>query len=227
MRTRESIVSWYGPKHPDFASWITGVQDQRALLLGDLFAPYEPERVHATLFDVSTKDGLCVAYRDLRDTAVVANLPAAEAWLAREIAHHPLQIHFGGDHADDRRLTSRGELRRERRFSIQGDKVVVLGWSADHGALSNLRKGAEAFGFLHRYHAMPSDADDDCYMRIGLLAPAKSRGLDVDEIERLVHMHLDDHDVTVELRPDDVRVVTYEDESLPLATTSFRQLDGA
>ncbi|MCB9883041.1 MAG: hypothetical protein H6832_15830 [Planctomycetes bacterium] len=229
MRTRESIVAWYGQKAPDFGKWIAGVQAQCARCLGDLFVPYEPERVHATLFDVSTKDGLCVAYRELRGTSVVADVPAVEAWLAREIARNPLRIHFGGDRTDDRRLTSRGVIRRDRRFSIQGDKVVVLGWSEKHGALSDLRKGAEAFGLLHRYHAIPSDVDDDCYMRIGLLEPTRSRGsaIDVHDVDRLVHTHLDHHDVTVDLQQDDVRVVTYMEESLPLATTSSRQLDGA
>lgn len=224
---KASIVAWYGDKTAAFASWLAALQTRLEAVLGSAFRPYDLAQLHATLVDVSQEDGSGAMFRELHGRDVACELNGFEAWLAEQLRDDVLRVRFGGV-IEDSAWTSRGRPRADRRFSIQGDKVVLIGWTDTKGCLDTIRRGAERFGFLHRYHASPDAIDDDCYIRLGCLdASFSASQAEIEAIERDVRSSLDGSSIDMLMTARDLRIAHYVDETLPPSTTRTRQLVGA
>jgi hypothetical protein len=153
-----------------------------------------------------------------------------------------MYVQLGGFENRDFPFTSRQTTPYERSFSIQKDKVVVMGWPIRgitvrprlatpqafiHEArlypnsLDDLRRAAQSFGVLHSWHGSATDVDNDLFFRIGLISnpsplspPVKSR------LETEVRHFLSSQPpLILEIGLKDVFVAAYVDNTLPRSTT--------
>jgi hypothetical protein len=112
----------------------------------------------------------------------------------RRCGYFPLEVQVGGYGKRDYPFTSRQASPYERSFSIQGDKVIAMGWpirgkpfpqppatpawvqeaKVYPPTLDVVRRAAQAYGVLHAYHRALTDIDNDLFFRIGLLVDRTS-----------------------------------------------------
>lgn len=153
----------------------------------------------------------------------------------------PFDVQIGGFADRDYPFTSRGAIPYERSFSLQDDKVVVMGWpSRDEASLTPptaagvmahdariypatldaIRRAAQRFGILHRYHRTLAAIDNDLFFRIGLLnprslTPAMTIALQSD----VCHYLSNQPPLIIRVSLDDISIAAYEDDRLPTAST--------
>jgi hypothetical protein len=159
----------------------------------------------------------------------------------REAAPIPFEVQFGGFQNREYAFRSRGTIPFHRTFSIQGDKAVVMGWPvcwSSTGATSStlpdligesrqypmildrLRRRCQEFGVLHGYHRQFTDTDNDFYCRIGLINPSGISSIKLTYLQAQMRLHLSSLDsVIVQITSEDIFIVSYEDETLPLDTS--------
>ena len=181
-----SAVAFYGPKTGRLRELLTGVQALIAEHVGAAFRPYTLEQVHATLIALNgVREGGTIVNEYLLEHAGVRremDLPRVMDILARRFAT-PLDVRVGGFRpGQPAPFTSRGRHLSERAFSVQDRAFVLMGWPAESLAgagrpLDELRREMNAAGVLHRYHARPSDVDDDLYLVVGHHAGAPAAAL--------------------------------------------------
>ena len=130
MTTQVTLIALYGDKGQDFAAAISECRDLVSKTFGTAFAPYDIDQIHATIVGLERHRG--PAYnanfsRHRRRDAVVMDFDGFLAYL-RGCGHIPFDVQLGG--FDDRTypFTSRETTPYERSFSVQGDKVVLMGW---------------------------------------------------------------------------------------------------
>ena len=127
-------------------------------------------------------------------------------------------------------------------FSVQGDKVVVMGWPlrgqpmkkppvAPHewaqesrlypSTLDEIRHAAQKSGILHGYHKSRTAVDHDLFFRIGLIdtqaVPPNTIGPLVQQMRAKLSGTLPP--VIAQVTPHDLFIAAYEDDKLPLQTT--------
>jgi hypothetical protein len=237
-----AIVAYYGEKATALANLLTACQGQLARTLGAAFQPYALEQLHATMIGLeqvadAPGDNLNFAHhrQEQRRMDVVS--------LVNALRHNPdlpLSIRIGGFQERPYRFDSRGQTPYARSFSIQGDKLVLMGWPITPGqpeerlrpdlALDRLRRDAQRFNVLHKYHARPSDVDNDFYLRLGLLHSGVVPATAVQTAAvNLRHYLSIIQPVQLTLTVADLSLVRYTDERLPRDTTtawSFRDEQG-
>lgn len=229
--TSESLVAWYGDKPAGFERWLRELGEEVASAIGAEFEPYALARIHATITDLGP-----AATAGRADAAANKGRPRKmdelARWLRKEL-REPMKIRFGGLQNDaDESLWSRGQPRRQRSFSLQEKLVVLIGWCIDDGRIGQIRRGCEQFGFVHRYHRDPNAAtDQDCYLRLGLIADLGAVAHDKDRrarIEESIRASLcaPKRELIVDLGVADLSIVRYDDESLPIDTSQVRKLGG-
>ena len=181
-----SAVAFYGPKTGRLRELLAGVQALIAEQVGQDFRPYTLDQVHATLIALNgVREGGTIVNEYLLEHAGERremDLPRVMDILARRFAA-PLRVRIGGFRPGQAvPFTSRGQHLAERTFSVQGEAFVLLGWPADSLAgagrpLDELRREMNAAGALHRYHARPTDVDNDLHLVVGHHAGAPAGAL--------------------------------------------------
>ena len=126
-----TVVALYGDKSSDFAALITRCQELGRGVLGVGFPRlYDPSQIDATIFGLERKIGLAfynANFSRYQGRYLVMNLEGILDYL-RRCGHFPLAVQVGGYGKRDYPFVSRQARPYERSFSIQGDKVVVMGW---------------------------------------------------------------------------------------------------
>ena len=181
-----STVAFYGPKTGRLRELLAGVQALIAEQVGEDFRPYTLDQVHATLIALNgVREGGTIVNEYLLEHAGERremDLPRVMDILARRFAA-PLRVRIGGFRPGQAvPFTSRGQHLAERTFSVQGEAFVLLGWPTDSLAgagrpLDELRREMNAAGALHRYHARPTDVDNDLHLVVGHHADAPAGAL--------------------------------------------------
>ncbi len=204
-----AIIAHYGSE-PGDPLWVLAeeVQQQLAAALGDDFVPRDPATVHTTVLG-------------LDDTDEAVHVRLAE--LARELVAQPLLLQAGGWPDADLAVSSRGRRLRERTVSRFGDVLVLLAWPVESVGvptmrLDSLRRELVAAGGRHRYPLDAEHQDPDAHLVIGRLR----EGADTTAADRALARARDLLARTPRLLrvdPDDLSVVTYDDITLPRATT--------
>jgi hypothetical protein len=235
--TQLGIVAFYGKKPPALAHLLEACQQQVTRALGAGFQPYDLTQMHATILGLEQiEDGNgvnrnFVQVRNERRTMDVAGLLE----FLRTTNILPFTVQIGGFADRPYTFTSRGRTPFARSFTIQGDRTVLMGWPANPAAkgnaayppsLSNLRRVGEQFHILHKYHAKSDDADNDFYLRLGLVdangtsaGAIASASFDLRNFLSIVQpIHL-----TIGL--DELSLVAYVDERLPSTSTRAWPLD--
>jgi hypothetical protein len=160
----------------------------------------------------------------------------------------PFDAQFGGFEDRDYSFQSRGARPYHRSFSLQDRTAVMIGWPLRRGregarpprASSSLRRGARAypmilddlrrsaqrFNVLHRWHRESTDVDNDLYLRLGILESEladSQRGQVEAEIRQVLSASVP---LIVRLTLSDLAVVSYPaaDETLPIARSKVVQL---
>ena len=240
---KATLISLYGEKRNDFAMLIGRCQEFARTVLDKLFTPYESTQIHGTIFGLERKLGssLCNAnFAKHRGRDVLMDLDGILNYL-RLCGHIPLEIQIGGYGKREYPFTSRNTIPYERSFSIQGDKVVMMGWplrgnpfqlppttpcgwvqeaSLYPRTLDIMRHAAQNFGVLHAYHRRLNDVDNDLFFRIGLVDPKSLTEHMVAVLEGEVRQFLSEQPpLVLEIRLDEIFVAIYEDDTLPWSST--------
>lgn len=228
-------MALYGEKrHAAFASLVATCQQIAGDVLGDAFTPYAMAQVHATIVGLERLAGGAfenAAFAELRDQETTMDVAGFVRHL-REREDIPLRIQIGGFREGDAPFLSQGRTPYERSVAVRGKAAVLVGWPVPRqrpdparvasGAqpLDAIRREAQRFGILHRYHPEPSDMDDDFFFRIGLVGAAPEARMAL--AERRIRTAMSEHaPVTVEVGLDDLAVVAYADTTLPPDSTAY------
>jgi hypothetical protein len=231
-----TLVATYGTKPNEFSELIETYQSHLEARFGQNFKKYNIHQVHGTVIGLERVEGS----RYNRNLAVfrgewrTMNLSEYLDLLIHENDLLPLTIQVGGFAKDvDYRFLSRGQTPYERSFSIQGDKAVLMGWpvipefNTYPETLENHRKSAANFNILHSWHRKSGDIDNDFYMRIGLFNPVPTDKSVINFLQTEMRDKLAKKPINVKITREVLRIVSYNDETLPLANSIPWSLDEA
>ena len=232
-----TLVAFYGPKRDPLDRFLRSWQERLGRAIDQLgaefvFRPYPLAQIHATLLGLERLPQPGLYNRNLHDLGgrlQAMRLPELFAFVL-DSGHLPLDVRFGGFEDREYPFRSRGARPYHRSFSIQGGTAVVIGWpvqAAGDGSpstlewsltLEELRRSAERFNVLHRWHRGPADVDNDLYVRLGVLdreLADSQRQLIEQEMRRVMS---GSPPATVRISASDLAVVSYPagEETLPI-----------
>ena len=238
-----TLIALYGDKQDDFATAITRCQQIAAQAVGSAFTPYDLCQIHATIIGFERHIASPVFNANFakhRGRDVVMEFDGYLTYL-RGCGLFPFEVQLGGFANRDYPFTSRGTLPYDRSFSIQGDKVVVMGWPLRGepfkappdtpaacsreariypATLDAIRLAAQRYGILHGYHRLLTDVDNDLFFRIGLIDPKALTAATTSTLEGQVRQFLSSQPpLVIEIRIEDICIAAYEDDRLPLVST--------
>lgn len=230
-----SLVAFYGQKTPH-PLWekIAEIQQGLKKALADNFTPYTKEQLHATItgLEALRYHGRLLGknYLELRQRYVSIDLRAIIRFL-KTTSLLPMTVRFGGFEEGEKTFTSRQVGPFERSFSIQEDKVVLIGWPFRRThyipAVDDLRHKLCRFGCLHKYFINPDSYDNDLYLDIGRLRTPldeqKKASLEKEFRNQMAAWTA----ITIELHHEELRIVAYEDTELKKVHTFTLSVAGA
>ena len=232
-----TLVACYGPKRNRFGELLRSWQQRldrslRQIGAEAVFRPYPLAQIHATVLGLERLPQPALRNRNMhefRSQARPMRLRELFAFIL-DSGHLPLEVQFGG--FEDREYPFRSRCARpyHRSFSVQGRTAVVIGWpvrTARDGrqsapdwplTLEELRRSAQRFHVLHRWHREPADVDNDLYLRLGLLErelAASERELVENEMRRALG---EAPASTLRVGPSELALVAYpaDQETLPV-----------
>lgn len=232
-----TLVACYGPKPDGLGDLLRSWQERldrslRQIGAGAVFRPYPLAQVHATVLGLERVSHAGLHNRNMHEfRGQLRTMRLAELFaFILDSGHLPLDVQLGGFEDREYPFRSRGARPYHRLFSVQGRTAVVIGWPvrmAREGrprapdwplTLEELRRSAQMFNVLHRWHRAPADVDNDFYLRLGLLErePAASeRELVENEMRRALG---EAPPLTVGVGPSELALVAYPagEETLPV-----------
>ena len=231
-----SLIAFYGNKDVSLCRLLISMNNKLKHSLGSAYHPYPISQIHATLIgleSIQRANGIYNYnfYSNYGDERLMQLHEALR--LADNTRQLPIKIRIGGYHENtDYGFTSFGQHAWKRSFTIQGDKVVLMGWPTHTAAnchpLAELRRSFEAFGILHKWHRTSQDVDNDCYFVLGLITPDAISAIDVTKTQFTMRNYLAEMTpVTLTLMADTLSFVSYTDVTLPGATTRYLSLPDA
>lgn len=247
MPTQITLVSLYGDKNKDFAAAITQFQQLVAQAVGSAFTPYDIRQIHATIIGLERHRAPAynANFSKYRGRDVEMDFAGFLAYM-RGCGHIPFEVQLGGFANRDYPFTSRKTTPYERSFSVQGDKVVVMGWAVREEpfsvppttpaagiqeariyppTLDLIRHAAQGFGILHGFHRTVTDVDNDLYFRIGLIDPKATTPAATSALEvQARQLFSTQRPLVVEIRLEDIYIAAYEDDRLPVSSTRIWSL---
>ena len=227
-----SLVAFYGDKPAPLIQLLKNTQNYLTQL--PEFTPYEIEQVHGTVLGCEgfrTTEGIISQWFYLRRQEI--RYLDCNNWLKylQNGSFFPLNICFGGYKRDrDYKFLSRNQHPYDRSFQLQKINEttyipVLIGWTQKNELitrdLDNLRRDAQEFNFLHKYHSQAHSIDNDCYLRLGTIHNSLSTETIVtveNQIQKFLSQSLA---INLALFPKDLGFAQYLEPSLPLATTKF------
>lgn len=242
MMRQVTLVALYGPKPAELSELIVECQRQIAEELNGNFRPYDLSQVHATIIGLERiigSAGLNLNFDKYRSKHGRMNFQGLLN-LIREGSLLPIQVQIGGFQNRDYPFVSRGQRPFTRSFSIQGDKLVLMGWPVRGQPLANvetntltfqesriypsvlddIRRASQKFNVLHSYHRILTDVDNDFYFRIGLIENPPLNPLQQQNVENTISQFLGAiKPVVIDITATNIYVASYEDEILPLSST--------
>ena len=233
--TNLTLVAGYGAKPRAFAELVRNLQDRLAKMLGVGFTPYSVDQVHGTVIGLEgMRDAgelVNANFLRLRSERRVMDLEAAIEILERDAL--PLRIRVGG-FAESKHYSFTSQRRHpyERSFSLRGGLATVIGWPTSSNermrVLDGLRRRFAEANVLHKYHATDTDVDDDFYFVLGRVDDSQTDRQSRADAETTMREHLGNREpVLLELGPEHLSVVAYEDPALPLGTSRAFSLGDA
>ena len=240
-----TLVALYGPKRWRLGHLLRSWQDRLGRSIRQtgtriVFRPYPLAQVHATVLGLERVPGPGLHNRnlhELRGGAQAMRLPELFGFIL-DSGDLPFDVQLGGFEDRDYPFRSRGARPYHRSFSIQGRTAVVIGWPVRAARdrrpptrhwpliLHELRRSAQRFNVLHRWHREPSDVDNDLYLRLGLLE-SELADSQREAVEQEMRRDLSaTPPSTVRIGPSDLVVVSYPagEETLPIGRSEVVRL---
>ena len=229
-----SLVAFYGKKSPQLTALIGELQTYLAelKLVDAQFIAYQLEQVHGTILGckgLKTELGIInYWFYERRQGTKYVNLSGFIDYVQTSDTL-PLMIRFGGYNPHvDYDFLSRDRHPFIRSFQLQKSAEntfipILIGWSFKDNLITHnidkLRRDAQQFNLLHKYHFTTDAIDNDFYLRLGTitgkLAPEKIEVIEND----LRHLLLTKSPTYIALDRDNLALVKYQDLSLTPATT--------
>jgi hypothetical protein len=237
-----SLVAFYSNKPSQLAVLLDELQvylSETKILKGK-FSSYQLEQVHGTIIGcegLKTEAGIINKwFYEKRQEIRYLDI---SGWL-NYLLHSdrlPIQIRFGGYSLDKNYgFLSRNQHPYHRSFQLQPSKEtekipVLIGWSYLRDGISldidNLRRNAQKFNLLHKYHNLPEAIDNDFYLRLGTITSSLSQD-EIATIERDIRdILLVKSPVYLSIALENLAFVQYRDLSLPPQTTKILPLSEA
>ena len=231
-----SLVAFYGNKPLELQQLIIELQQLLQQQLASNFIPYDLEQIHATIIGcegIKTKAGIISKwFYELRNEIKYLNYAGlVNYFLTTKLL--PLDISFAGYKIQqDYQFYSNNQHPYYRSFQIKKSETnilipIVIGWSLKQiitTELDTIRRDLEQFNYLHKYHKLPQDIDNDLYLRIGTIKSNHS----FDSIAAIQNQIIDylgnRAKTTVCLSKENLAFVQYQDLSLPISTTKIYPL---
>ena len=231
-----TLVALYGPKPSPLADMFAAIQTELSDQLGNAFAPYALDQIHATLVGLEGyRTDVGVLNGNLLDT-VGADRPMDLEGLFKfmlDTPIFPLNIRIGGFRRSEAYpFTSRGQHPYTRSFTLSRTEAVVIGWPVDKDrypmSLDHLRRCCIAYNVLHKYHQAASDIDNDLFLVLGRLrcdciSPDEYAAVQ-NHIRELLSLR---QPLDAAIGAETLSVVAYEDRSLPILSSYAYPLAGA
>lgn len=228
-----TLVAFYGKKNNDLEAFISACQNKILETIGSSFLPYSLEQVHATIIGL---EGYRIADKVkntnfenyLGQTRLVD--PSTLLEFIRSDDFSTIEVKIGGYRPGGQCFESRSQDPYERSFSVQGNRVVVIGWptAAPEGQtiLDNCRRSFNKVNILHKWHRTPTEIDDDFYLVLGQV-----QGLQKDLKEQLIESMRQflciDITTNVTVDRNSLSVVGYSDAQLPSSTSHLFPVMGS
>ena len=229
-----TLVSLYGQKRKELTELIKSCTDIiTASPLRRVFFPYHLQQVHGTLVGMEKLVGYQDHYNanEWEKSNYKKAVMNFEPLISLVKQHFPMTFQFGGFHKAFIQFDSFGRWPYERSFQVQwaSKRITLIGWPHRDGNFTSNRllvrfrdDVANKCSIRHKY-----TNDNDLFMVLGKIA-----GLDsiTDEeveaikqesvyVEEAVRDHLVNQKTEICVEPDDVLIVQYEKEILPLDST--------
>lgn len=228
-----TLVAFFGDKqqqYPELWQVIAELQDAIATILGaGIFTRYDERRVHGTVVGLEgfrTGEDLWNAncYEKIRMRSRM-NLSGLFDFLLADNSILPVTVKVGGFKENMAYpFTSRGQSPYVRSFSIQGDIAVAMGWPM-HGrfytsGIDALRRSANEFNVLHKYHDSWSAYDNDFFFVLGTVKKGTNQNM-LEACQNQIREILSCKDVPlIQISKDQLNVVAY-----PEGDTTFKNAE--
>jgi hypothetical protein len=232
-----AIVAYHGGAPQPLAALLRAVQ---ALVAGELGAGFRPRplaAVHATLVGLErTEHGEPVNLNRhaLTESDDAMDLAGLFGHLCSLLRSGGLTVRFGGFSDRDYRISSRGTRLYQRSFILDRGRFVLIGWPTSRSgtggeptlALDEIRRSAQRFNVVHKYHPTPDAVDADCYLVVGACEPPDLAAAELAGVQHRVREFLVRNPTSVGLAAADLSLVAYTDVALPEETTLALPLCG-
>jgi hypothetical protein len=223
-----TLISLYGDKPEKLAALIAECQDLAARVVGSAFTPYDLRQIHATIVGLERREETVMGnanFAKYRGREVEMDFNGFLTYLRRS-EQIPLEVQIGGFANRDYPFTSRNACPFLRSISVQGGKLVVLGWPIRGEpreypmVLDRLRRAAQDFGILHNYHRETNDIDNDFFFRIGMIDPTSVTLEKQSVLENQIREFLSAQPpLAVAIRLEDMFIAAYKSDQLPFSPT--------
>ena len=225
-----SLVCLYGKKNFLLNELINTIQNYLTQL--PEFTAYQIEQVHGTILGCEgwqTSEGIISKWFALRRKEI--RYLDCGGWLEylQNDSFVPFNVYFGGYQRDrGYNFLSRNQHPYDRSFQLQKlDETtyipVLIGWSQKNNLitldLDNLRRDAQQFNFLHKYHSTVESIDNDFYLRLGTINASLSTDTITIVENHLRQLLIKRPSIMVSISPRNLAFAQYQDLSLSLATT--------
>ncbi|MEM9272447.1 MAG: hypothetical protein AAGA80_05715 [Cyanobacteria bacterium P01_F01_bin.143] len=235
-----SLVAFYGDKPWLLSQLIKNIQDYLTRL--PEFIPYQIEQIHATVLGCEgwkTASGIISKwfYQRRKEIRYLDGVGWVE--YLQDHGFRSFDVYLGGyDRDRDYNFLSRHKHPYHRSFQLQ--KVnetsyipILIGWPQRKGLitqeLDQLRRDAQRFNLLHKYHEQTDNIDNDFYLRLGTINSSLSAEA-IAAVEHHVREALRTRpSIKLSFSQDNLAFAQYQDLSLALATTkiiSLREITG-
>ncbi|AFZ34723.1 hypothetical protein Sta7437_1152 [Stanieria cyanosphaera PCC 7437] len=237
-----SLVAFYQNKPSQLTNLIQTIiaEINRSSLSKSNFLNYQLEQIHGTILGcegVSTSLGIINKwFYEFRQKTRYVNLSGWLNFLQNQVKF-PIIIRFGGYHPQvNYHFLSRQQHPSIRTFQLQSSGEdnfvpVLIGWSFTEQKITldieKLRRQAQQFNLLHKYHQTPNSIDNDFYLRLGTIK-GKLSANEIFLIEQKIRENLQlQPPFYVSINQNDLAFVKYQDLTLPLETTEILPLTEA
>ena len=219
-----TLISLYGNKPENLETRIRECQDFLTKRIGVAFRPYDIRQVHATIIGLERCIGSAMQNLNFwKKKSDISKMDLAGLLnYFREAFAKGIEVQIGGFKNRDYGFISRHSIPYIRSFSIQGDKVVVMGWPVCEAeypdTLDEIRRVCQDYNVLHSYHdpVKTDRVDRDLYFRIGLVDPEAFSFAVGSKIESELREKLAENTTKITIRSEDLYIAAYTDDTLPL-----------
>jgi hypothetical protein len=239
-RTGVSLVAFHGQAKP---AALRGLVEEAQSRLGSalghfagLFRPTPLQRVHATIVGLEgIRAGGGAVNHQARARTGGAGAPMDLPGLFQSLRRRawPLPVRFGGNPPPARNPHDPARPPWERAFDVREDgRAVLIGWPGTAREpfaplLHHLRKDAERYGVVHKYHVDPAARDNDLFLVVGSIEAGVLKSLGDRRPDALaalargrdeVRRRLEAHPVEVALELGHLAVVEYQSTTFERVT---------